>query len=215
MTTVTQRNLWTSTQAYGLFAGCLLVGLVAGYLLHSTAPVGAASPKPEAAAPMTTDQITPEQLKHMADKKAEPFLAQLKDHPKDANLLAQVGATYLAAHQFQTAQEYFKQSLAVKEDPAVLNQSAFVTYSLGDLDGAIATLNRTLKIEPNNRNALFYLGMLDWREKGDPKAAIAAWHRLLKAHPDDPGRAEVEQLIGRAKMHANLPQGTKTDKPAR
>ena len=193
-----------------------MVGLVAGYLLHPMVPGRTVPPQPQAPpAPAAMDQITPEQLKHMADKKAEPLLAQLKDHPKDSALLAQIGATYLAGHQFQAAKEYFQRSLAIKQDPAVLNQSAFVAYSLGDVDGAIVTLNRALKLEPNNRNALFYVGMLEWREKSDPKGAVAAWQRLLKAHPDDPERAQVEQLIARAKMHADMPPAAKTEKLAR
>lgn len=210
-----QPRLWSNTQAYFLFVICLLLGLAAGYVLRpAPSPPPAAVQPPATTAPGASAQVTPDQLKHMADKKAEPLLAELKTNPNDAALLARIGETYLAAQQFQTAQDYFSRSLALKPDPAVLNRSASAIYFLGDADKAIATLQRALELAPNDATALFNLGMLQWRAKTDPKAAIATWERLLKAHPDDPNRAQIEELIARARMHLNIPPGTKTPKPA-
>ncbi len=209
-------KLWSNVRAYGLSVTCLLAGLVIGYLLRVPAPakspVALDAPTSRAAG---MGQLTAEQLKHMADKKAEPLLAELQKHPKDADLLAKIASTYFAAHQFKTAQEYYERALAVKgKDAFVLSRLSSCYYYAGDADKAIATLEQALKIEPGNADALFNLGMLEWRVKTDPKAAIAAWEKLLQAHPDDPNRSQVEQLIARARQHLNIPPGTKTDKPA-
>jgi cytochrome c-type biogenesis protein CcmH/NrfG len=75
-------------------------------------------------------------------------------------------------------------------------------------------LNRALQVDPKYPNALYDLGMLKWKDQGDVKGAVEYWQRLLKTNPNYPGRAEVEQMIARAKEHAKMPAGTKTDKPA-
>jgi len=208
-------RFWSNTQAYTLSVIGLLLGLLIGYLLHATAPATAVAtqqaPRPPAAG---MGQVTPDQLKHMAEKQVEPLLAQLQKNPKDADLLVTIAGSYYAAQQFQNAQEYYERAVAIKPDPPVFSRLSSCYYYLGDVDKAIAALNRALKVAPNDANTLFNLGMLEWRGKTDPKAAIAAWEKLLKAHPDVSNRAQVEQLIVRAKQHLSIPPGTKTDKPA-
>ena len=98
-------------------------------------------------------------------------------------------------------------------DPVVLTQLASSYYYQGDADKAITTLQRALEIDPKNANALFNLGMLKWQAKGDPKAAVALWEKLLRTNPDHPNRGQVERLIARAKQHMSIPAGKKTDKP--
>ena len=94
---------------------CLLIGLPVGYLLRGSAPeptaVAATAPvaampaapaSPEGAAPTTTSGDMPhkmpsmEDMKHMADTKAEPLLSQLKSDPNNAQLLNKVGIIYRA-----------------------------------------------------------------------------------------------------------------------
>jgi cytochrome c-type biogenesis protein CcmH/NrfG len=214
-----QSPLWSSVQAYTLATICLVVGVVTGYLLHGPTPTAAqsslqavqAQPFGQTGMP----QVTPEQLKHMADKQAEPLLAELKNKPNDASTLAKVAGFYLVARQYQTAQEYYERSLAINgTDADVLMHLSGCYYYQGDIDKAISVLQRSLRVQPDHPQSLYILGMIQWQEKGDAKAAIATWERLLKTSPNDPNRAKVEQMISRAKLHLNLPAGAKTDKPA-
>ena len=149
----------------------------------------------------------------MADKQVEPLVAELQKHPKDADLLTRIGTAYLAAQQYQSAQQYLEQAAAVKPSPETLNELSFVQYSLGNVDQAIETLNRALKQDGKNSKLLYNLGMYEWHGKSDPKAAIAAWQSFLKANPSDPKRAQVEQMIAQARQHLSIAPGTKTDKP--
>lgn len=212
---------WNNAQTYGMAAVCLVLGLIAGYLLH--APVIATteatarpvSPSPTAVSPSTAPSMpSAEDMKRMADKQVAPLLADLQKSPKNADLLAKIARAYMAAQQYQSAQQYYEQSAAAKADPENLNELAFVYVKLGDIDKGISALQRAVAIDPKNPAVLFNLGFYEWKGKADPQAAIAAWQALLKADPKNPKRAQVEQMLAQAKKHLNIAPGTKTEKPA-
>lgn len=212
---------WNNTQTYGMAIICMVLGVIAGYLLHAPAvPITDASastvsPAPAANAPATPPAMpSAEDMKRMADKQVAPLLVDLQKKPKDADLLAKIGRSYLAAQQFQSAQNYYEQSVALKADPENLNELSFVYVKLNDIDKAIAALNRAHAIDPKNPQVLYNLGYFEWQGKADPKAAIAAWETLLKVDPNNPKRAQVEQMLTQAKKHLGIAPGTKTEKPA-
>ena len=214
-----QSPLWSSIQVYTLSAICLVVGVVTGYLLHgptSTGPeLALQTGQTQTSGQVSMPQVAPEQLKHMADKQAEPLLAELKNKPNDAALLAKIAGFYLLARQYGTAQQYYERSVAINgTDADVLEHLSGCYYYQGDIDKAISTLQRALKVQPDHPQSLYILGVILWQEKSDPKAAIATWEQLLKTNPNYSNRAQVEQMIARAKLHLNLPPGTKTDKAA-
>lgn len=211
------RNLWSNAQAYGMAVICLILGIVAGYLLRAPAVASPARSISEISAPLSgpaPEMPSAADMKRMADKQVAPSLADLEKHPKDPDLLAKIAHAYMAAQQFQTAEQYYEKSIAAKPNVDTLNELAFVYVKLGDLDRGIATLNQALAIEPKNPQVLFNLGYFEWKGKADPKAAIAAWQAFLKADPNSPKKAEVEQMLAQAKKHLNIPAGTRTKKPA-
>lgn len=212
-------KFWSNAQTYSMAVICMILGITAGYLLHApavaspTPSVGTVSaPTAPAAAP--TQMPSAADMKRMADKQVAPLFAELEKHPNDADLLAKIAQAYMAAQQFQSAQQYYEKSIAAKPKVDALNELAFVYVKLGDLDRGIATLNQALAIDPKNPQVLFNLGYFEWKGKGDPKAAIAAWQAFLKADPNSPKKAQVEQMVAQAKKHLSIPAGTKTEKPA-
>ena len=211
-----QTKLWTNVQTYVMAAICLVLGVAVGYLVHAPANAGSEfSPHAMAPAqPAPSKMPSAFDLKRMADKQAAPLVAELQKDPKNPELLAQIGRAYLAAQQYQTAEQYYQQSIAIKATADTLNEMSFVSYSLGDVDKAIELLARARKMDPKNTKLLYNLGMFEWHGKSDPKAAIEAWRELLRVGPNDPKREQVEKMIAQAKQHLNLPPGTKTDKPA-
>ena len=206
-----QSKLWSSTQVYIFATVSLLMGIAVGYLFHAPKPAVASAPQlsrvAESAAP---EMPSPEQMKRMADKQVQPLLAALQQQPNDAGLLARVAGAYLAAQQFPSAAQYYERSVALKPDATNLTQLASCYYFGGDGEKAIVTLQHALQVDPKHADALFNLGMLQWRVKSDPKSAIALWERLLKTNPHHPKRAQVEQAIAQAKQHLNIPPGAKT-----
>jgi cytochrome c-type biogenesis protein CcmH/NrfG len=201
-----QRASWTTPQVYAMAAVCLVVGLGVGYLFRGSALAPKAAQSVEATQPAATPQgdahamPTLEQMKGMADKKAEPLLTQLKTDPKNADLLIQIGHIYQATHQFKQAADYYDQSLQISpKNTAVRTELSSCLYYDGDIDGAIRELQTGLKNDPSDANSLFNLGMIRWKGKSDKTGAIAAWQELLKTHPNLDRKPVVEQMIAEAK----------------
>jgi len=213
---------WTSTQTYVLAIICLLVGVVVGYLLRGSGAAQESGSRSQAQASqlpapgtMGASQISPEQLKHMADQQAAPLLSQLKANPSDPALLAQVGNLYYDAQLFQDAIDYYTRSLqADPKNTNIRTDMATAYWYLGDPDRALTEYDSILKQEPNKINALLNRGVVRWQGKMDVKGAVADWETLLKADPSYPERPKVEQLIAQAKQHTNIKPGEKTSKPA-
>ena len=144
--------------------------------------------------------MTLEQMKQMADVQASTLVEKTKRDPKNTVLLMQIAAIYQASHQFTEAAEYFDKVLALdpKNVDARTQRASCLFYS-NDVDGAITELNRALKYNPKDPNALFNLGMIRYRGKNDAPGAIAAWQQLLKTNPSLDRKPIVEQMIAEAK----------------
>ena len=82
---------WQASHVYAMAGLCLVIGVLLGYLFRGSQSMrGAANAavsattQPELAPGRPQAQAqrpTLEQMRHMADKKAEPLLAKLKAHP--------------------------------------------------------------------------------------------------------------------------------------
>ena len=209
-----------STASYVIAVICLGLGISIGYLIRGgPSPQAAVVPAAtQAAAPAgmgTMQQPTPEQMKQMADKQAEPLLASLKQNPNDPETLYKIGNIYYDTHQFPDAVKYYGESLKLKPGATdVRTDMGTAYYFMGDADRAIAEFNEVLKQNPKHANALFNEGMVKWEGKGDIQGAIVAWKQLLASNPDYPKREQVQTLIAKAEAHTKMAPGTRTDKPA-
>jgi len=208
-------ELWRPVQVIVMSAICLVVGIAVGYLLRGSAPVVSA-PTPSvqtATAPASMPGAAASQpmpslddLKRMADKKAEPLLAQLKTDPNNAETLNHLGILYKSAHQFKVAEDYFQKSLqADPKNANVRTDLASCMYFNGDADGAIAQLRKALTYDPKHSGALMNLGIIEYKSKNDTKAAVAAWEKLLKTNPDFDQKELVEHMIEQAKHAKDNP----------
>jgi cytochrome c-type biogenesis protein CcmH/NrfG len=224
VTSETATSEWHVKQVYALAVVCLVIGVAVGYLFRgsrSPAPpanaVQAAVPSgvpagmgnPGAVNPnagMGNQPPTLDQMKHMADKKAEPVLAKLNDDPKNADLMIEVGRIYLSTHQFKDAADYFAKSLEVKpKNTEIRTELASCLYYSGDVDGALQQLVKATADDPKDANSLFNLGMIRWRSKKDSKGALSAWAQLLKSNPQlEPAKkAQVEKLMAAVRQGNN------------
>ena len=188
---------------------CLAIGLVLGYLFRGSAAhpdltsTAAQMPAAAGAAPAAQPQMPSlEDMKRMADKKAEPLLAKLKTDPSNSALLNQIGTLYKATHQFEEAAGYFQK--AIDADPknvAARTDLASCLFYQGDADGAIKQLQQSLRYDPKDANSLFNLGMIRLQAKHDPSGAVTAWQQLLKLNPTlaEDKKAAVEKLITQAR----------------
>jgi cytochrome c-type biogenesis protein CcmH/NrfG len=202
-------------QVIVMCAVCLVVGVIVGYLLRGSAPAASAPvlTQQTAAAPVgmigaAGSQAMPslDDLKRMADKKAEPLLAQLKTDPNNAETLNHLGMLYKSAHQFKQAEDYFQKSLQANPKNAdVRTDLASCMYFTGDADGAIAELQKALTYDPKHSGALMNLGIIEYKSKNDVKAAVAAWEKLLKMNPDFDQKELVVHMFEQAKLAKEKP----------
>jgi cytochrome c-type biogenesis protein CcmH/NrfG len=199
-----------NAQVYPLAGAALLFGLILGYFLLGPKAEPPAAPARAAGAagsmgmpPGGHPKPTMEQMKAMADVKAAPLLEALKTKPKDPKLLAHVAALYQSTHQFKDAASYYTKSLeADPKNVTTRTELASSLYYSGDVDGALHQLQQALKDKPNDVNALFNLGMIEYQGKDDPARAVATWQQLLKSHPDLDRKPIVEQMIAEAQQKA-------------
>src|SRR5579875_637813 len=183
------KPLWKPAQVYVMAGICLLIGVAVGYFVRGSASLApqvvsseTAMQSPQAA-PAAAQQRMPtlEEMKQMADKQAEPLLAK-----------------------FQTAIDYYQKSLAINpKNVGARTDMASCMYYLGDVDGALAELNKSLTYDPKHAGTLINLGIIKWKGKIDVDGAIAAWQKLLKLNPDFEDKEMVEHLIMEAKQQKN------------
>ena len=204
---VSTQASWQAKQVYLMAAVCLVVGLIVGYLLRGSSGTGLPATTSASALPAASKSVgqmpSLEQMKHMADKQAEPLLEQLKKKPNDPALLVQIGDVYKSAHQFKEAADYYGKSLeANPKDVAVRTDMASCLFYSGDPDRALAQLEQSLQYDPADANTLFNLGVIKLRGKKDKKGALVAWQQLLEKNPklDARKKTEVQKLIAEAKM---------------
>ena len=205
-----------ASQVARISSACLVLGLAAGYLLRSSqsatpqleiVPARAALPASansgNSARPPTLDE-----MRHMADQRAQPVLEKLKGDPENATLLAQAGSIYHASHQFNEAVAWYRK--AVARDPGNLSlrtRLATSLYRSGAVDGAIAELNRVLSMAPTNPDALFNLGLIRLQAKQDRSGARTCWTTLLKTNPNltSAQKDQVQRLLAAAASNTGDP----------
>ena len=201
----------TFRQSFILAVICLALGVILGVFVRRSqvavsTPVAAGNARPSTDSMAGVRQVTPDQLKLMADMQAQPLLSQLQSTPNDPELLSKLGHIYYVTQNFKEASTYFKRSVDIRDDAIVRTELGRAYYYAGDPDDALAEFDRVLKSDPNNANAMFNLGMVKWQSKSDADGAVSAWQQILKKYPNHPRRAEVEQLIARAKQHRAVKQ---------
>jgi cytochrome c-type biogenesis protein CcmH/NrfG len=187
----------------------LAVGLAIGYLFRGSqsaatpVPPGPAAQSSPSAGDMGGQMPSLDQMRAMAEKKAEPLLEKLKSDPTNKDLLVQVGNIYEATHRFKDAAGYYDRALQVDPKNVPLRtRMASCLYYDGDVDGAISQLQQSLKDSPKDANSLFNLGMIKWQGKQDGKGAVATWQQLLKSNPQLSAdrKAQVQKLMADAQM---------------
>jgi cytochrome c-type biogenesis protein CcmH/NrfG len=208
--TTSQTNNWTSIQAYALAVTCLLVGVLAGWLVRGSQSQASASTQVASSQPTGAAGGAPtaEQMQHMADTQAAPLLERLKSDPNNVEILANVGNIYYDTQQFTSAIQYYERALQQQpSNSGVRTDMATAYWYLGNADTAIQEFNKALSYEPTKANTLFNLGMVKWQGKMDVVGAVAAWQKLLDSNPNYENKEKVVGLIAQAKKHTNVAQG--------
>ena len=200
---------WTATQAISLMMICLAIGIAGGWFFRGWQSPAIAGQENAATAAAQAQGNSPQQssarLMQMADAQAAPLLDKLKSDPNNPELLTGIGNIYYDAQAYPAAVDYYQRALKAKPaDAAVRTDMATAYWYMGNADTAIAEFNKALTYEPNNPNALFNLGIVKWKGKGDIAGAEADWKKLLAENPNYEHRDQVEQAMAQAGKQAEL-----------
>ena len=195
---------WTSREAYLLALVCLAAGLLVGSLFRGSSPSlagpasasGSASLPAAPGTPGTSAMPTAESLRPVA----APLLAALKVDPKNVETLVQLGNLYYDHHTYPEAIEYYTRALELRpKDVNVRTDLGTAFWYAGFPEKAVAEYQKSLAVDPTHANTLFNLGVVRSEGLKDYAGAIAAWEKLLAAHPQHPEKQHVLDRIAQAK----------------
>lgn len=119
----------------------------------------------------------------------------IRSEKDSINILMRQGVRAMQSGDFATAYDYFTTMTDLEPDFAeAWNKRATVLFLIGDLDGSIKDVERTLALEPRHFGALTGLGMINDALE-DEEAALEAYEAALDLHPYLPEAVvRVEQL---------------------
>jgi tetratricopeptide (TPR) repeat protein len=109
-----------------------------------------------------------------------------------ANLLMQRATVSMQAQNYPLAVSLFDKLVALEPDWAeAWNQRATTRFLTGDMDGAMADINRVLKLEPRHFGALAGMGMI-LQGAGLEKSALEIFKKTLGIYPLEPN---IQKLV--------------------
>ena len=105
------------------------------------------------------------------------------------------GLESMEEHEFKEAVRYFTEAARRAHNFAeAWNKKATAEYLIGDYAASVASIERTLALEPRHFGALSGLGLINLQLDRD-EAALKAFEAALAIHPHLPGaRDRVKQL---------------------
>lgn len=195
------RGTWTSREAYLLALVCLVAGILLGYMFRGgDAPRAVVGAGLAAAGAQAAPPGAPAHSAEALAPQARPLLAAVAADPANFDALVQLGNLYYDNHVYPQAIDFYGRALALRPDDVnVRTDRGTAFFYSGSAAEAVAEYEKALATDPNYAPAIFNLGIVRLEGLGDPAGAIAAWERLLRAHPQHSDRARVESLIATAR----------------
>lgn len=146
----------------------------------------------------------PQQAPPLDEGRVQALTTIVKNDPKNADALVQLGNTYFDAERWEDAIQWYRR--AVEVDPKNADASTDLGVSLyysNRPDEALAQFEHSLKVSPQHTKTLLNKGIVLAFGKRDLKAAAAEWEKVVSLAPDSPeGQAARRALEGIASAHA-------------
>jgi cytochrome c-type biogenesis protein CcmH len=174
----------------------------------ATPPAAGAMPSPAQVeeTARNTETMTPDQRQAMVTAMVERLAARLQQQPDDVDGWIRLGRSYMVLNQPDKARDAYAHAAKLKPDDVALKQqyAEAIIEAAGNDDQppaeAAALMRDVLAAEPQNAEALWYVGMAE-AAAGHAQAAHDLWSKLLAELPvDAPGRKEVEGRLAALKL---------------
>jgi cytochrome c-type biogenesis protein CcmH len=154
-----------------------------------------------AATAKATANASPEERRAMIEAMVARLAARLEQEPDDFDGWARLGRSYVVLNQPDKAVPAFARAAKLKPGDIGVKEQYAEAIIAGGGNGdqppplAAVLLREVLEAEPQNSQALWYVGLSE-AASGRPEAARDLWTRLLAQLPADaPERKEVEQRL--------------------
>jgi cytochrome c-type biogenesis protein CcmH/NrfG len=189
--------------AYVIAGMCF--GVILGWVI-GTQQARRPAPVPSAQATGAEGQTAgnPQQAPPLDEGRVQALTTIIKNDPKNADAVVQLGNTYFDAERWDDAIQWYKR--AVEIDPKNADASTDLGVSLyytNRPDEALVQFEHSLKMSPQHTKTLLNKGIVLAFGKRDLKAAAVEWEKVVSLAPDSPeGQAARRALEGIASAHA-------------
>ena len=114
---------------------------------------------------------------------------------REARIPFSVGVNFMGEGLLEAARDSFSEAIAIAPDFAeAYNKRATVLYYMGDLEGSIADIQKTLALEPRHFGAMSGMAMIS-RDLGREEAALEMLIRIKEIYPAMQGIDERIDLM--------------------
>jgi cytochrome c-type biogenesis protein CcmH len=150
-------------------------------------------------APESQGQPRPQSGLPSVEEMNQRLAARLEKNPKDGEGWRTLGWSYFNIGRFSEAGEAYAKAIELNPDNPEL-RTARIEALVRSADGTVTTdaksaIEDTLKIDPQNSRARFFLALAK-EQGGDKTSALTDWVKLLKeASPDEPWMSELKNSI--------------------
>ncbi|MBV9555434.1 MAG: c-type cytochrome biogenesis protein CcmI [Alphaproteobacteria bacterium] len=147
---------------------------------------------------------SPQERQAMIDQMVARLAARLEQQPDDAEGWVRLGRSYMVLNQPAKAKDAYARAARLKPDDTAVKQQyaeAIIEAEGGDQPPAEATalMRQILGAEPQNAEALWYVGLAEAAAGHKDKAQDLFTKLLAQLPADAPARLEVEQRLAALK----------------
>ena len=140
--------------------------------------------------------------------------AEVRAKPADVAARLALAQAYLGSQNGRAALAQYEE--AAKLDPTNPEPFAYSGWLIrlqGLPDQGLTLIDKAISIRPDYPDARFFKGVILFRDKSQPDAAIAEFQRYLVAAPDSPLAPQVRQLLAQAVETGTSGSSTSTTAP--
>jgi len=190
-----------------IFATCgLALGLIIGTLIigpHVAQSKTSAAMPAEASAAAPADAVgaannPPNNPMEQVRRQLETLKQTIEREPNNYDALVQLGNLYMDAAKYPQAVGYYERALNVREDPTVRTDLGACYQKTGQLNEALAALEKVIAEAPEQHLARFnaVVVLMDMRRFDEARTQLT---KLKELRPGDPDVARLEQALSQAK----------------
>jgi cytochrome c-type biogenesis protein CcmH/NrfG len=190
----------------GIVAFAVIAGIALAYGLGARLPGETITGNSAANRPVSA--------KAAAAARVRALRAEVRAEPTDVAARLALAQAYLGSQNGRAALAQYQE--AAKLDPTNPEPFAYSGWLIrlqGFPDQGLTLIDKAISIRPDYPDARFFKGVILFRDKSQPDAAIAEFQRYLVAAPDSPLAPQVRQLLAQAVEAGTSGSSTSTTAP--